>query len=196
MDKLDIIKAQSGDKKVLERLMMENQALVYGYVNKKHGVKHPHYDDLIQEGLIGLHHAIMNTNIMLKYEFSTYANKCIMGRCFRYLYRHSRTVSVPIHRQYGKDKEIFQKEISLDETYDEGDPIHTQPDTFSKSNFIDILTIKEIIQKIHIEQRKSFILRMFYGLTFNEIAKRLNRSEASVSLANQNAIKIVRKALA
>lgn len=78
-----IVSAQQGDDAALERLTMENIALVKSVVKRFLG-RGVEFDDLMQIGTIGLIKAIKNFNCSYDVMFSTYAVPLIMGEIKRF----------------------------------------------------------------------------------------------------------------
>lgn len=76
--------AQSGDKKALETLTMQNQGLIWSAVRKFIG-RGAEPEDLFQIGAIGLIKAINKFNTDFNVEFSTYAVPMIIGEIRRFL---------------------------------------------------------------------------------------------------------------
>ena len=75
--------AQSGDKKALETLTMQNQGLIWSAVRKFIG-RGGEPEDLFQIGAIGLIKAINKFNTDFNVEFSTYAVPMIIGEIRRF----------------------------------------------------------------------------------------------------------------
>lgn len=69
------------DIKLRDEIFLENENLVF-YTLKNYK-KDDNYEDLLQEGRIGLLYAIDNYNPQLGYTFSTYACKCIQGYVYK-----------------------------------------------------------------------------------------------------------------
>lgn len=67
-----ILKAQQGDPKAEEAFIKEYIALVKKTVASLPNLNQNHYDDLIQEGCIGLTEALRRFDVSLNIEFSTY----------------------------------------------------------------------------------------------------------------------------
>lgn len=79
-----------------QRAVVEaNVGLVYGFVHRRYGGKHPKYDDLIQAGVLGLMRAAQKYD-PAKAKFSTYANFWIRNLVARYLDEDT-TIRVPHH---------------------------------------------------------------------------------------------------
>ncbi len=79
-----IQKAQQGDKKATEDLIIANTPLVKSIVRRFKG-RGVEYDDLFQLGCVGLLKAIRNFSVDFDVCFSTYAVPMIMGEIKRYL---------------------------------------------------------------------------------------------------------------
>jgi len=83
---LDLIKkAQKGDKESIEELIKSNQNLVVSIVKKYVNNNSSSFEDLIQEGNLGLWQAIEKFDVNSKYEFSTYAVYWIKANISRYI---------------------------------------------------------------------------------------------------------------
>lgn len=76
--------AQSGDKKALETLTLQNSGLVWSIVRKFTG-RGTDCEDLYQIGAIGLIKAVNKFDTNFQVEFSTYAVPMIMGEIRRFL---------------------------------------------------------------------------------------------------------------
>jgi RNA polymerase sigma factor (sigma-70 family) len=76
-----IRRAQSGDAKARDQLLAENENIVY-HILRYSRDSHV-YDDLTQEGLIGLLHAVDSFDLSYDVQFSTYAGYKILARVQR-----------------------------------------------------------------------------------------------------------------
>lgn len=85
-----------GDKKARDRMIEHNLRLVVkiavGYLNRGIGLL-----DLVEEGNLGLMHAVMKFNPDLGFRFSTYATWWIRQGIERAIISQSRTIRVPAH---------------------------------------------------------------------------------------------------
>lgn len=76
IEKLDIIRAKSGDEDSIEKIILEYQNFIY-FKNKNLFLKGADKEDLIQEGLIGLIKAIKSYDEERNICFNTFASLCI-----------------------------------------------------------------------------------------------------------------------
>ena len=85
-------------KRALDRLVLSNTGLVHKLTNK-FPIKNVTctYDDLYQEGIAGLIHAISKFDVTKGYRLSTYCYRWIQAYLTRYFQNHSRSVRVPVH---------------------------------------------------------------------------------------------------
>ena len=96
-EELDLI-AKRDNKRCLDRLVLSNLGLVHKIVHK-FPIKNAacSYDDLFQEGVAGLLHAIRKFEPERGYRLSTYSYRWIQAYISRYYQNHGRTVRVPVH---------------------------------------------------------------------------------------------------
>lgn len=80
----DILKAQNGDKDVLQKIVQENQGLIWGIVKRFSGRGYE-VDDLYQIGAIGFIKAIKRFDTNFEVQLSTYAVPYIMGEIKRFI---------------------------------------------------------------------------------------------------------------
>lgn len=73
-----VLKAQTGDSEAKEELIVNNMRLVYSLANR-YKSSTTDYEDIVQQGTIGLIHAIMRFDIKKGVMFSTYAVPLILG---------------------------------------------------------------------------------------------------------------------
>lgn len=86
-----IQRAQNGDNKAKEQILLENSGLIWSVVKRFHGRTEP--EDLYQIGAIGLLKCIDKFDISYEVKFSTYAVPMIMGEIRRFL-RDDGTIKV------------------------------------------------------------------------------------------------------
>ena len=87
---------KEGDKAAVEIMVTHNLGLVKKIANKYTG-RGLDYNDLLQEGYIGLISSINKFDYTLGYKFSTYATWWIQQAITRALADKSRTIRLPVH---------------------------------------------------------------------------------------------------
>ena len=117
-----IIKAQKGDKKELEKLINENNGLIWSIVKRFNGRGHD-LEDLYQIGCIGFIKSIKRFNVNFEVKLSTYSVPYILGEIKRFIRddgpikisRSIKEISVKINEL--KKQYLVQKgrEITLNE---------------------------------------------------------------------------------
>ena len=117
--------SQNGDKRALNRLIRLNTGLVHKIVNK-FPMKNANcsYEDLYQEGILGLMHAINKFDLSRNLRLSTYSYYWISARVRAYYHQNYRTVRLPVHvtlqnTQVNKTIERLTRELDRVPTLDE-----------------------------------------------------------------------------
>ena len=96
-EEIDLSKrAKAGDKKARQRLIQKNLRLVISVAKKYRGMGLP-FEDLIQEGNIGLMKAVEKYDPDRGWRFSTYATWWVRQAVQRSVADKGRTIRVPVH---------------------------------------------------------------------------------------------------
>lgn len=109
---------EQGDKEAKEKLFRANMRLVVSIAKKYRGFG-LEFEDLIQEGYLGLLKAIEKYDYRMGYKFATYATWWIRQAVVRALQNSGNMIRIPVHRL---DK-IIQIENMLKKGYDKEDVI-------------------------------------------------------------------------
>lgn len=113
------LKAQKGDGKALEELMIRNGRLVLKQIKQYPSLNYGFQEDLLQEGLLGIQRAVQTYDATMGCSFSTYAVPWIRQYMARYVYNTYETIRIPVHameemnRIKRKIKENEQENISM-----------------------------------------------------------------------------------
>lgn len=113
------LKAQKGDGKALEELMVRNGRLVLKQIKQYSSLNYGFQEDLLQEGLLGIQRAVQTYDATMGCSFSTYAVPWIRQYMARYVYNTYETIRIPVHameemnRIKRKIKENEQENISM-----------------------------------------------------------------------------------
>lgn len=93
----------AGDKRAGEQLVLHNTRLVVSICRRYARLDYD-FEDLIQEGIVGLHTAVRKFDPDRGIKFSTYATWWVRQALQRYMQTHGYTIRVPAHVQDTKRK--------------------------------------------------------------------------------------------
>src|SRR5215217_4144688 len=116
-------RAKAGDKRARQRLIEKNLRLVISVAKKYRGIGLP-FEDLIQEGNIGLMKAVEKFDPDRGWRFSTYATWWVRQAVQRAVADKGRTIRVPVHmgekiRKMGRTYSELSAELERDPTDEE-----------------------------------------------------------------------------
>lgn len=170
--------AQSGDNKQTEALIRQYRNVVEAIAGKY--INSPlEYDDIIQEGMIGLLAAIKTFSNSKGAQFKTYAQTCINNSIQTALRKFNRQKDIPI----GSVIEYAEEEIP------EENGVISAEDYYIAGESVSMLanTLKE-----NLSEYENEVLRLhIVGCNYSEIAKRLSKTPKSVD----NALQRIKKKL-
>ena len=118
------IKYQSGDKKAKDKLVTANLRLVIMAAKKYNMHTSLSFDDLVQEGNMGLIRAVDSFDSTKGWRFSTYAMYWIKQAISRAILNNSRAIRIPVHMlelksNYGKIHKELLEELQREPTTEE-----------------------------------------------------------------------------
>lgn len=186
-DRCLVIQAQQGDRSAAEVLVGGYFGFVCNRV-KAYYFAGADYDDVVQEGLIGLYNAIMNYNSERNVSFRTFASVCISRRIISAVRQYSRRKHEPLNSY-----------ISLNTENDEDVEVLMSQgcsECFLNPEYILINNENLVGMKYKINNTLSrFEYKVFLcycdGMTYSQISKIVNRDVKSVD----NAVQRIRKKL-
>lgn len=116
----DIIKAQNGDKDVFEKILKENNGLIWSLVKRFIG-KGYEVEDLYQIGCIGFVKAVKRFDINFNYQLSTFAVPYILGEIKKFIrddgiIKISRNIKELSLKIRDIENDYFSKEMELPTT--------------------------------------------------------------------------------
>lgn len=111
-----IKKAQDGDEDARDEMITRNLGLVAKNVRYYMQYTNVGFDDLLQEGTLGLFTAINKFDLNKEWRFSTYATWWIRHHIGRYMTNHGRTIRIPsriidLKRLYSNEREEYMREF-------------------------------------------------------------------------------------
>ena len=171
--------AKSGDNKQAEVLIVQNRSLVEA-IASKYTNSSLEYDDIVQEGMIGLLAAIKTFDKNNGTSFKTYAATCINNSIQTALKKFTRQKDIPQSQviEYAEEEIPEQHgSISAEDYYIAGESV----------------SMLAKILKENLSDYENEVLRLhIVGCNYNEIANRLSKTPKSVD----NALQRINKKLA
>ena len=116
--------AQDGDEDARNELITRNLGLVAKNARYYQKYTTVPFEDLMQEGTLGLFTAINKFDLEKEWRFSTYATWWIRHHIGRHMTNHGRTIRIPsriidLKRNYLNERELYMLEFGVEPTRDE-----------------------------------------------------------------------------
>lgn len=188
-----IQRAQNGDNKAKEQILLENSGLIWSVVKRFHGRTEP--EDLYQIGAIGLLKCIDKFDISYEVKFSTYAVPMIMGEIRRFLRDdgtikvsrslkelayHAKKIQDNVLKQENRDISIKELSVELDVTMEE---LILAMEAARDVQSIDVsedYNSENKTQRIHQIYDGSENEKIFERIALKEALERLNTKERQI----------------
>ena len=177
-------RAKEGDERALNYILGKYSNLVR-YKARSYFLIGAEYDDLIQEGMIGLFKSIKDFKTGNKTSFKSFAELCITRQIITAIKNATRQKHIPLNRYISLNKPFYSNEetsyplfeiLKIRELND--------PEQLIISNE-KIENIKEIFEKFLSKLEASVLSLYIKGKTYIEIARTLNLKVKSVDNALQ-----------
>lgn len=179
MDERELIVGfKDGDDYALEELLKQNKPLINQIV-RKYFLIGAEIDDLIQEGMIGLYRAIVTFDEQKDVNFKSYAKVCIERAVFNAIKSANSKKNLPLNQSISLISSTGENDEEEDEifdyqTWDESDPESILINRERYAKLFDKAT-----QNLSVFEKN--VLKLYLdGLTYNEIAEKLDKSPKSV----------------
>lgn len=174
-----ILEAQAGDEKAFATIITEYMAVVKSKTSDLN-VSGVERDDLIQEGLIGLMHAVSGFDPKREAGFSTYANRCIENQ-----------IKSAIRAAYRRKNAPLNNYIPIDAPRDENEPHYLLEQVGSSSLSVEeavigrerLDSILDIIYRRLSGFERQVLQLYIEGKSYHDIADTLQCTEKSVDNA-------------
>ena len=188
-----IQRAQNGDNKAKEQILLENNGLIWSVVKRFRGRTEP--EDLYQIGAIGLLKCIDKFDISYEVKFSTYAVPMIMGEIRRFLRDygtikvsrslkelayHAKKIQDNVLKQENRDISIKELSVELDVTMEE---LILAMEAARDVQSIDVsedYNSENKTQRIHQIYDGSENEKIFERIALKEALERLNTKERQI----------------
>lgn len=173
-----IVRFKGGDDYALEELLKQNKPLINQIV-RKYFLIGAEIDDLIQEGMIGLYRAIVTFDEQKDVNFKSYAKVCIERAVFNAIKSANSKKNLPLNQSISLISSTGENDEEEDEifdyqTWDESDPESILINRERYAKLFDKAT-----QNLSVFEKN--VLKLYLdGLTYNEIAEKLDKSPKSV----------------
>ena len=165
-------------QKEREKMILENQALVYYFV-KKINPRRDIFEDFVSVGTIGLIKAVETYDQEKEIRFATYASRCIKNEIFMYMRQEKKyllTVSLdtPLNSSVDGGELTVEDVLTLPGDFTE--------DVVTKQLFVDLINI--VLNCLSSKERL-MALYSFANVNQQTIATELNFSQSYVSRAEK-----------
>jgi len=174
--------AQTGDGRAMEEILLRYKKMVRRKASRLF-IAGGDYEDVIQEGMIGLFKAVRNFDSKRNVAFSSFAVYCVLSQIYDAVKAASRK------KHESLNLSISLEGLMLNEEEDQYNLLDVYIDLSKPGPFEQIISKEEMeslnsfIEKELTKNERDAILLFIQGYTYAQIADRLNRSIKSVNSA-------------
>ncbi len=151
-------------------------------------------EDIIQEGMIGLYKAIRDYDSSKPASFRGFAEICITRQIITAIKTATRQKHIPLNSYISLNKSVYDEESErmMIDMIAEKENFNPEEIMITKEHFSSLITkMSEVLSKFEWKVMNLFL----DGKSYNEIAKKLDKSEKSIDNALQRIKKKVEKYL-
>jgi RNA polymerase sporulation-specific sigma factor len=181
----DVVKLAASDENAVEYILKK-------YKNFVRSKARPYFlmgadkEDIVQEGMIGLYKAIRDYDSVKRASFHAFADLCVTRQIITAVKTATRKKHTPLNSYVSLNRPAYDEvsERALVDT------IETSKVSDPEEIFIgkeDMRKVEEEIQDALSKFEKDVFLLYIHGMTYQEIAKTLGRTEKSIDNALQRA---------
>lgn len=177
-DKQLIEQFRAGDDFALEELLKQGKPLINQIV-RKYFLIGAEIDDLVQEGMIGLYRAIITFDNSKDVNYKSYARVCIERAVFNAIKSANSKKNLPLNQSISLSLQESGENDEDDDivayvTWDDSDP---ESILINRENYTKLF--EKATQNLSVFEKN--VLKLYLdGLTYNEIAEKLDKSAKSV----------------
>lgn len=185
--------AQNGDCYALDYIFMKYTGLVRSKA-KLYFLVGADREDIIQEGLIGLHKAIRDFNPDKNRLFRSFADLCVTRQLITAVKGSTRQKHIPLNSYISLNRKLYEEEndtTMLDLI--ENERVSNPEDIFLNEE--KVLYFRKLMTEILSDLEAKVIEMYLEGMTYHDIAEVMNQSPKVIDNALQRAKKKFEKAL-
>lgn len=172
-----VLDAREGNADAEEALILRYMPHIRSFV-RPYFLAGGDFEDLIQEGMIGVVKAISGFDGTRHASFKTFAALCVKNRVYSVIRNSQRGKNSPLNN-------YISFETAISETAVVADPVE---DVISRENYVELLN--EVTERLSSLEIKVLDLYL-EGLSYSEISEKLSKPQKSVD----NAVQRIRKKL-
>ena len=189
-----IASAQNGNEEAMAVLLERYKSLVRA-LSRPLFLMDGDQDDLLQEGMIGLYKAIQTFQDQKNASFETFATLCIKRQLYRAINASNRKKNIPLNSHISIDNAQDPTNAELEKIF-----VTDAAQAMRQKSPEDIIIGQENVENtqkkmfMHLSNMEKQVLELFLqGLTYQEIAQKMEKSPKTIDNALQRIKKKVAK---